>query len=1126
MDITKLNLTSSFMELDIGTSSESFQRFLDSQKEVFHSQIDQLQKIVITQCKLTGVNPLSQEMAAGALSIKIGKRPRDLLNPKAVKYMQSVFAIKDTISKKETREISALCGVTVTQVREFFAGQRSRVRRLVRLSREKAIRFNASKASPDGCSIEFTHAVPVSDQVPVNSVDPKNVNSVDPKNVEEAPKCSSQEEIIPGLDSADKNFHENIFILMRKEETFTGQVKLMEWILQTHNSAVLYWFLTKGGIMILATWLSQAALEEQTTVLLVIFKVLSHLPLRKALPVQMSAILQTVNRLRFYRSSDISNRAKVLLSRWSKLFDRSQPLKKPSFSNSPVDLQKEIIRKKRINEILSDESWQSKIDFPEDILAISTDTSESSRKLESAQAIKLRLAPSDDSNKKQVRIISSPQTKERRKVLLVEQSGRKTAGRTVPVARTAAANQGRPMSSDDIQKAKMRAIFMQSKYGKVTKSSDGGRPQRTEGFKLSSTSQTSDAQLVSKSLQPKKEEGISNASETSSALPVSKTFEPVKEVDKEPLEFGLTTLQNLLETSIDSKSKSVLQEPLWEKLKRHAIPWQMPPELMINPSWRFAAGDNSKEVEIQTKRIQREREIIYWKTQDIPSDPKEPWDVEMDFDDSLTPEIPTEQPPDVEVSSDVHVSESSPRIDRDSTPGTSTTTPIPFSDGNSEPDFELLAVLLKNPELVLALTSGQGNSFSSAETVALLDMLKSGGVGLAGNPTEKSGGVGGLTGILNGLAGNATERPGGVGLSGILTGSAEKPGFPSDKPEPMSLPSPTPPSDPVMRWKLEPPVSMPEIHGKPTIAQFLLASNREGGVSSAIPLPEKLQTPSSSSSSMLQLPITIDPLQRTPVINPSLEKLAPLNPTLSHLNPIPMSNSFPSQNLTPTPPESRFQPNYPSQHQLQATFSSSIPISVTEPNLRTKNFPLTSPPLLSITINSSLSQQAQAQGPEGLNFGQITNQRPSPTPILSNPSKERPLTHPSLAPLLPIPLRQQQQAQPQSFQWPQNSSTTRFSVGQMTNQNNYNSLAGGPIGLFGGRTQFTGEPELESWSPERSPTRSPEFRPNRNFPEPRRDFGRSSRPEWPRHRTSGGRRDHRQDNRRWRDRDRSRDRRY
>jgi formate hydrogenlyase subunit 3/multisubunit Na+/H+ antiporter MnhD subunit len=40
--------------------------------------------------------------------------------------------------------------------------------------------------------------------------------------------------------------------------------------------AILYYvfrFLTKGGVMILATWLSQAAVEEQTSVLLVILKV-------------------------------------------------------------------------------------------------------------------------------------------------------------------------------------------------------------------------------------------------------------------------------------------------------------------------------------------------------------------------------------------------------------------------------------------------------------------------------------------------------------------------------------------------------------------------------------------------------------------------------------------------------------------------------------------------------------------------------------------------------------------------------------------------------------------------------------------------------------------------------------
>lgn len=52
-----------------------------------------------------------------------GKRPRDLLNPKAVKYMQYIFSIKDVVNKKECREISALFGVTATQVLFSFIKQ-------------------------------------------------------------------------------------------------------------------------------------------------------------------------------------------------------------------------------------------------------------------------------------------------------------------------------------------------------------------------------------------------------------------------------------------------------------------------------------------------------------------------------------------------------------------------------------------------------------------------------------------------------------------------------------------------------------------------------------------------------------------------------------------------------------------------------------------------------------------------------------------------------------------------------------------------------------------------------------------------------------------------------------------
>ncbi|XP_062088065.1 homeobox protein LUMINIDEPENDENS isoform X2 [Humulus lupulus] len=697
----------SFLELQIGTSAESLQKSLGSQRELFHSQIDQLQRIVVTQCRLTGANPLSQEMAAGALSIKIGKRPRDLLNPKAVKYMQSVFSVKDAVSKKECREICALYGVTVTQVREFFASQRSRVRRLVRLSRENATKSNSFAELNDGVHASSDLLLPIQ---------PVPLNTIGPTSVEETPPCSTKDDVLPGIDDLDKQFVENIFSLMRKEETYSGQVKLMEWILQIKNSAVLYWFLSKGGMMILATWLSQAAEEEQTSILFVILNVLCHLPLHKALPVHMSAILQSVNRLRFYRTSDISNRARILLSKWSKLLANSEALKKPNCLKFSSDAQQQIMLKQSLSDVIGDDSWQSSIDTSENLL----DSSENVRKSEPIQSVKLLPASSDDSTKKHILGLSSSQFRERRKVQLVEQPGQRAAGRSPQTTRAGPLNQGRPMSADDIQKAKLRAQYMQSKYVKANSSCEN-KAAKTEALNKPSTSQVSNVSTASKVL-----------------------VRPSMEEHKKPT---LTPLKvpNTLEASLESKPRTDLKESAWEKRSRVQNLWQTPPEVKLSQQWRVGTGDNSKEAEFQKNRNRREKETFYQTNQEIPLNPKEPWDREMDYDDSLTPEIPIEQLPEPNGGSnaEAHVS---PKHGVDSAVtqivasqravGSVPLPPDTSQSGNAstaEPDLELLAVLLKNPELVFALTSGQAANLSSEETVKLLDMIK------AGNATSNNG---------------------------------------------------------------------------------------------------------------------------------------------------------------------------------------------------------------------------------------------------------------------------------------------------------------------------------------------------------------------------------------------------
>lgn len=164
------------------------------------------------------------------------------------------------------------------------------------------------------------------------------------------------------------------------------------------------------------------------------------------------------------------------------------------------------------------------------------------------------------------------------------------------------------------------------------------------------------------------------------------------------------------------------------------------PEVKINLQWGLCTGENSKEFEVQTQRNRREIETVYYNVTDIPSNPKEPWDVEMDFDDSLTPEIPSEQLPDTDIyAGDItdHSQSQLPPENMDSPSVPHTVNAVPPTSGNGMlgPDLELLAVLLKNPDLVFALTSGQGAAMD-AQTIALLDIVKN--MGAANNETSTS----------------------------------------------------------------------------------------------------------------------------------------------------------------------------------------------------------------------------------------------------------------------------------------------------------------------------------------------------------------------------------------------------
>lgn len=172
--------------------------------------------------------------------------------------------------------------------------------------------------------------------------------------------------------------------------------------------------------------------------------------------------------------------------------------------------------------------------------------------------------------------------------------------------------------------------------------------------------------------------------------------------------------------------------------------------LNLNSAWGVVAGDASKELGFQAARVKREEEEIFSDLLSIPDNPKDLWDEEPLYDDTLTPEIPVEvlenspskasSPPAVvnQVVEYNFVSNGTipapkvlgePHVASTNTYGGAQQ----IGDAASGHDPNLLALLLSNPQLVSQLASQQKGDGSLAGLSALLAL---GNVACQSAPTE------------------------------------------------------------------------------------------------------------------------------------------------------------------------------------------------------------------------------------------------------------------------------------------------------------------------------------------------------------------------------------------------------
>lgn len=178
----------------------------------------------------------------------------------------------------------------------------------------------------------------------------------------------------------------------------------------------------------------------------------------------------------------------------------------------------------------------------------------------------------------------------------MEQPGQQSAGRIPQATRSAPVSQARPMSADDIQKAKLKAMYkQQNKYGKTGSLSNGVNDLiKSEGLEKSTETQASILPPVPKVLvRPPIEQfkkSVKPEQKTSGRLEAPLDPEQKMDVNELPQETQKMGVKEPIQErqkkdvkeSPQEKQKINVKEPPHEKCLRVQIPWHTPPGTLVS----------------------------------------------------------------------------------------------------------------------------------------------------------------------------------------------------------------------------------------------------------------------------------------------------------------------------------------------------------------------------------------------------------------------------------------------------------------------------------------------------------------------------------------------------------------
>eukprot|EP00850_Spirogloea_muscicola_P003803 SM000015S01303 [mRNA] locus=s15:1135354:1140300:+ [translate_table: standard] len=626
-------------------------------------------------------------MVASVLGLKGGwRRKSDGLPRTAKTKLGGVFAMKDTITKAEARDMAAAVGATPSLIKDYFHRQRDRVRRELQLAQEAAPAARHLPLGTDGSAL---------------------------------PATAAAADTVAKPSAGDPGFLGRLMA----ETTVGGQTALLLAIAVEEDRKALRRLVSSGCLLVLAAWLAAARREEQTTLLRALLKArpastnaaLARLPVGAAPARQLWPLAKGLAKLAGYGPApDVGHAAARLVLRWDKLRHGDLLINRPMFRQT---LERTVATAAIPLDSVAVSSGSAGGGHgrgpdalaPLGALANPTDIAATPGLLRPALGGGAAVAPvpldagltgeygpppctfqssftpraaapasacaglnaSPPVKRTSSSLLATKNQKQKRTMQRMEDAnGQGTEDKLLPSWRSSkqAGTRLRPTSADDVRKAKLQAGNMQGRQSAVLSSANLGANNGFYEAKAASrqlpapSGGTNEAVVPDsrrhglpvepKSVSQTDAEGGLSGTQRGAALANWVTdeekFAPAVRVSYDEVrQAGQAVAGDTKQAGVEEGDKCEQDDdggpaasvPAQSVPVPPHVEWSLPQEMPCCSDWEVAAGEDSTERAVQQQRDQLSAPAVYRAASDVPPSPHEPWEPQGTPDDASVPLI-------------------------------------------------------------------------------------------------------------------------------------------------------------------------------------------------------------------------------------------------------------------------------------------------------------------------------------------------------------------------------------------------------------------------------------------------------------------------------------------------------